>query len=135
MMVPDHASRALGALPALHSWSQSRNGGGNHLQALLARPRGCEQWPLSPGVRWSPRFTCGSAAMRGDGSKRRAIANHVSGKELALWRMPMDRQLPNRRRPGGSHINLGGGYRISWAPLVSVPGKIRHVDGSAIADP
>src|SRR5205823_613122 len=83
---PTMLRRALGALPALHSWPQS------------VGPNNGEQTTSAYARRNEPAYE--AAAIGGDGGKPRAIANSLSGKDLALWRMPMDRQLPNRRRPG-----------------------------------
>jgi len=85
MMVPDHASRALGALPALHSWPQST--AELHVRGALNRldppcltsvgPKHGEQTTSAYARRNETAYE--AAAMDEDGSKRRAIANHFNG--------------------------------------------------------
>src|SRR5439155_16858552 len=88
MMVPDHASRALGALPALHSWPQSTaqlhvRGALNRRDRLVSHPlvRGTGSGPpvRIPGV--TKRSTKTRPLVEREASKPRAIANHLDDKE------------------------------------------------------
>src|SRR5881628_2953361 len=125
MMVPDHASPC--------AWGTASPSFLAPIDCSAARPRGPKSAGppclTSVGPRNGQQTTSAyarrnetvyeAAAVGGEGSKPRAIANHLDDKELAVPRMTMDRQLPNCRRPSR--------HRRHEPPLVSVTGKIRLV--------
>src|SRR5436309_3503264 len=125
MMVPDHASPCAWGTASPSSWPQST--AQLHVRGALNRrdppcltsvgPKHGEQTTSAYARRNETAYE--AAAMGEGGGKPRAIANNLNGNELALARMTMHRQLPNRRR----HTR----HRRHEPPLVSVTGKIRQV--------